>query len=185
MIAGSAPEALVLIAWTFLFAVIGLPLHELAHAWTYRLMGVPARTTLNTTTPEPDEVLWPATLVGPTFTLALGCLGAFAFSRMPDPASLAGLGLAFSQLSVRPALHAAMLTGRMLENDEVQIADALGWPRVLVILVSFALYAFMLGLTVGLGLRFGVAWWALVGAFLAAFAATWFVLWFDRQWMPH
>ncbi len=176
-----------LIAWTFAFAAIGLPLHELAHALTYRLMGVPARISLSTTTPNPDEALWPATLSGPMFTLAFGCLGAFAFSRGLDAVSLAGLGLAFSQLSVRPALHVAMLSGRMhndlRQSDEVQIADALGLPRVAVILVSFALYAFMLALTIGLGVRFGVPWWALAAAFLTAFAGTGLVIWIDRQFI--
>jgi hypothetical protein len=182
LIAGGTLETTVLIAWTLVFTVIGLPLHELAHALTYRLMGVPVRFTLNTTTPDPDEPLWPATLSGPTFTLFLGCLGAFVFSRSLDPVvALAGLGLAFSQLSMRPVLHLVMLSGRMLENDEIQIADALGLPRVLVILGSFAVYGFMLALTVLLGLRFGVAWWSLVAAFLMAFVGTALTLWFDRR----
>jgi hypothetical protein len=182
LIAGGTLETIVLVAWTFLFTVIGLVLHELAHALTYRLMGVPVRFTLNTTTPDPDEALWPATLSGPTFTLFLGCLGAFVFSRGLDQViSLAGLGLAVSQLSVRPALHLAMLSGRMLENDEVQIADALGLPRIPVILGMFAVYASMLTLSVLLGLRFGVAWWSLVAAFLTAFLGTVFTLWLDRR----
>ncbi len=184
MIAGGTLETIVLIAWTFVFTVIGLPLHELAHALTYRLMGVPVRFTLNTTTPDPDEALWPATLSGPTFTLFLGCLGAFVFSRSLDPMiSLAGLGLALSQLAVRPVLHLVMLSGRMLENDEVQIADALGLPRVLLILGSFVGYAFMLVLTVLLASRFGVAWWSLLAALLMAFVGTVFTLWLDKRFV--
>ncbi len=184
MIAGGTLETIVLIVWTFVFTVIGLPLHELAHALTYRLMGVPVRFTLNTTTPDPDEALWPATLSGPTFTLFLGCLGAFVFSRSFDQIiALAGLGLALSQLAVRPVLHVVMLSGRMLENDEVQIADELGWPRVPVILGAFAGYAFMLVLTVLLALRFGVAWWSLVAALLMAFVGTVFTLWLDKRFV--
>jgi hypothetical protein len=184
LIAGGSLETIVLVAWTFVFTVIGLPLHELAHALTYRLMGVPVRFTLNTTTPEPDEPLWPATLSGPTFTLFLGCLGAFVFSRSFDQTvALAGLGLAVSQLAVRPALHVVMLSGRMLENDEVQIADELGWPRVPVILAAFAGYAFMLVLTVLLALRFGVAWWSLVAALLMTFVGTVLTLWLDRRFV--
>lgn len=188
MIAGGALEAAVLVAWTFGFALIGWPLQALVHALAYRLMGVPAGFALDPLRSDSGIPRWTATLSGLSFRLALGCLGAFVFPRALDEMlALAGLGLAFSHLSVRPVLNLAMLSGRMLGNDlsradEVQIADALGAPRAPIILVSFVLYGFMLALSVLLGLRFGLRWWGLTVAFLMAFAGTALAARLGRRW---
>src|SRR5690606_1886134 len=119
----SRRSTLSLLCWTYLFTVLGFPVHEAAHALVYRIQGTGFTMTLNHV--YADQMSVAGLLAGPLVSLMFAWLGLWAAaSGKLHPAP--GFGIALGQLLGRPPLHIAMLFFGIGGNDETLAANLLG-----------------------------------------------------------
>jgi hypothetical protein len=126
------PRTFVLFA---LLLLMMFPLHELAHALTYRAFGIPVRMTLNTASPadKSQRILW-AELAGPMMNLVVGSAAVMMF-RLHRRMWLAQLALAAAMMRLTVyvlIVVAALVTGSAMSlgNDEPIAAQLAHLPSL-------------------------------------------------------
>lgn len=165
-----------LIGWSFLFAMLGFPLHEAAHALVYYFNGTEFMMTLNRVLPDQETVV--GLLAGSLSSLLFAWLGLWAGASGKIRPSL-GFGIALGQTFHRPPLHIAMLFFGLTENDEAMAADLLGIPHGALVIPSFLLYVATVVLTAKQMRSHGYSYWTLIPAFVAVAAGVLAILVLD------
>ncbi len=174
--AGSRRSVWPLLGWTYLFTVLGFPLHEAGHALIYLLKGIDFTMTINRVIP--DTMIVAGELAGPVVTLLAGWFGIWLLMSGKLDAT-AAYGLVLGQLLTRPPLHIAMLFFGLGGNDETLAANLLGVHQAVVILPAFALFVGSLVFAIRHMRSRGVPYWYVGPAFAAAVAAILTVLYLE------
>lgn len=166
-----------LVGWSYLFTMLGFPLHEAAHALVYYVQGIGFTMTLNRV--FEDQLTVAGLLAGPLASLLVAWLGLRAVSSGKLHPTL-GIAIALGQTLHRPPLHLGMLFFGLHENDEALAAQLLDVPHAALVIPSFLLYVGTVIVAARQMRARGYAYWTLVPAFVAVAAGVMTILMLDH-----